>query len=304
MFVKKKYKRNLDSIIKYLDKNDGKPLFITSAPNISFEKLTSVGLNPINGENIIPHEFGRFTNFNLNGKFVVRKDLPKEMRVVRTVLWEWNEFHGRNDRIHRSEYRDITRMCYPREFVKPPLEPIIFNIKNLCITSLPIDKDNSERLLHVVNMFLEIFPEGCNITSDIDQIIPTKMVNWEILPPGEYPYERLNKTNKSNKINGNGGFVKDRFKKLESYNPTARVIGISSFRNYVAFEFKDKGLTFLESETLDNATYIFDKDWEECSKLTKAQVLNGRLCINRIIHTKDWFKQVENILGENSHKGL
>ena len=44
---------------------------------------------------------------------------------------------------------------------------------------------------------------------------------------------------------------------------------------------------------LDNATYIFDHNWEQVSRMTKAQILQGDLHLDRIIHAGNWTERIE-----------
>ena len=37
-----------------------------------------------------------------------------------------------------------------------------------------------------------------------------------------------------------------------------------------------------------NATYVFEENWEELSKLTKAEIIRGKLQKDRIIHRENW----------------
>ena len=62
---------------------------------------------------------------------------------------------------------------------------------------------------------------------------------------------------------------------------------------------KEQKLYLLESVYFGNATYILGEQWEEISKLTKAEVLNENLYKSRIIHQADWHKQIHKLLSEN-----
>ena len=50
-----------------------------------------------------------------------------------------------------------------------------------------------------------------------------------------------------------------------------------------------------ESIHIDNATYIFDDDWEELSQLTKAEILDNNYQKDRIIHRKNWYKDIKKL---------
>ena len=291
MFIKNKYKRDPEALIKKISAIQNDYVVVTSPENISEELLLKVGFDHTvnDGDHIVPQECGKFTSFNLNGKNITRKDLPKVNRYITTICWHWTLWNGDE----QEDYRDIYRDCYPREYITPPLEEVFFFKEKHCVVSRKIMKIEKEVLLHIVNVFLEIFG-SCYITDDVLNIIPTQKLPWIIFPQGE----RGNYSNISAKdICSNYKkmskrtlqFVEDRINFLKYYAPSRICIGESYFRNYFVFEYEDRGITVLESNSLDNATYIFDKDWEEYSKLTKGEVLAGNLHKKRFIHQKNWF---------------
>ncbi|ENG3828803.1 hypothetical protein ABT413_003610 [Acinetobacter baumannii] len=56
------------------------------------------------------------------------------------------------------------------------------------------------------------------------------------------------------------------------------------------------GISILESEYPDNATYIFDSNnWEDLSKLSKTEILKGNLAKQRIFHDKDWTIKIDQL---------
>ena len=299
MYINNKYKRNIETLLQQVSKMDG-DLFVSSKENISDEILKKIGFKiPVeNGECIVPIECGRFSNFNLNGKKLIRRDLPKENRLVTTFCWSWRLWNGEE----QEDYVDIYKDCYPRDYIPAPLEEIYFLQSKKCIVSRKIAKTDNVALLHIINMFLELFGE-CFLTNNLENIIPLKRVPWVIFPKGKRDdystltgkdlcpnYERFNKRTQH--------FIDDRTEFLKSYFPKTIYKGESYFRNYFVFEYPHKGLTVLESNSLDNATYIFDKDWKEYSKLTKGDVIMGKFHKARIIHNKSWFENMRELLNK------
>jgi hypothetical protein len=65
---------------------------------------------------------------------------------------------------------------------------------------------------------------------------------------------------------------------------------------YIAYIFKH-GM-FLESVKYGNATYVFGKNWDTCSKMTKNEMLDNRLQKARIIRLCLRF----GVIGENHQK--
>ena len=140
---------------------------------------------------------GNVSKFNAEGKFIVRKDLPKERRYINTIEWTWEQWCGRNETKTITENCDIYKKCYPREFIPPPSEEITWTRldKEILIVGREFLIKNVDRnsLKHSINLFLELFGE-CEIRrADLSSIRPFKVVklNWHLLPPGEYPWQKL-----------------------------------------------------------------------------------------------------------------
>jgi len=77
-------------------------------------------------------------------------------------------------------------------------------------------------------------------------------------------------------------------------------VGQAGFHGYVVFGFPDRDLYMLESTKINNATYVFAKNWKLLSQMTKAEILNSALYTDRIIHRKNWHWRVNRLLnGKN-----
>src|SRR5689334_1149064 len=79
----------------------------TSVAKAGFESAAQVG------DTVLPPALGPVSRFNSEGRFIVRTDLPKETRYIRTVFWRWKEWAGRGRYVEREDYRDIYQDCYP-----------------------------------------------------------------------------------------------------------------------------------------------------------------------------------------------
>lgn len=53
---------------------------------------------------------------------------------------------------------------------------------------------------------------------------------------------------------------------------------------------------FLVSVYTNNATYVFGRDWEMLSKLSKAEILDGKLQEARLIHNDNWKHHINELL--------
>ena len=65
------------------------------------------------------------------------------------------------------------------------------------------------------------------------------------------------------------------------------------FSDYIIYGFDSTDKVILESLEINNATYILKNDWENISKMTKAEILQNDLHEKRIIHSKNWYKEIE-----------
>lgn len=92
------------------------------------------------------------------------------------------------------EHRDVYRQCFQRLIPHLGAGIGFIEIENRKYYSSPILKMSShgeEYIKHVANLFLEIFG-GFEISNGKE--IPKekiKVLSWKMLPPGEYPFERM-----------------------------------------------------------------------------------------------------------------
>lgn len=270
-------------------------------------QLRGIGFpeEPSNGMAILPPPLGPVSRFNSQGKWLVHRDQPKELRYMWTVHWTWKQWTGGGDYEIMEDYKDIHRMCYPRELISPPSLDLIYTeltsghfiVSKVFINS----EDHMDNIRHAVNLFLEIFGECEIVGADLEGVgvIPIKRANWRFLPPGQYPWDTMKGhldvilRRRSERIKS---VIKDRQEEILSHDPDEVYTGENGFQEYLAYVFKSYGLVVLESIHLDNALYVFGKNWEEASQLTKAEVISGNLHIDRIIHTKGWKQRLVSLL--------
>jgi hypothetical protein len=153
--------------------------------------------SPVNGDTVLPRTVGPVSRFNAVGREMVRRDLPKENRYVRTVRWRWRQWAGRYSYEEHEDFRDQYRECYHREQVPPPSVELTYveqNGQRLIVSPMLtyVEADN-ELNKHVLNLMLELFGACEVVGADLARVtVPRiKKANWRLLPPGEYPWERL-----------------------------------------------------------------------------------------------------------------
>lgn len=307
MIINKKRIRNISPYIRHI--SDGTKVIVGISDLQRFSSILSrIGLSEPyqNGQSILPPSiFGPISLYNAEGKNIVHKDQPMET-AYREAEWHWQEWDGPYDRIDRSKIVDVPYKRYPRTFVEPPSVEFMVGVGSdgqTLLVSPPIEKseENKEDLLHVINLYLEIFGECQFFTEALDSIIKTTVVrlNWEILPRGEMPWQQFKKhldplIKRAPK--GNQPVLEYRLEAINGYKPDFRAIGRGGFHGYIIHGFSDRNLFVLESIYYGNATYVFGEKWEELSKRTKAEILNEKLQKDRIIHSEGWKDKITNLM--------
>lgn len=259
-------------------------------------KLRRIGINGELdiGDSFLPIPVGKVSNYNANGKFRVRKDKPKETHYRDIDVKDW---HGNYHSV------SIPYQRYPREPIPAPKIKLLVQDDNgekiLTSPLLENTNGNHKEIKHVINLFLEIFGE-CHVLQEnlMSAFKNIQKLNWTILPQGEYPWERLEAQVSSvidayKKTDEDKTIIKNRIKSISDRNHDFVAIGERGFRGYMIFGFKSKNIYILESIHSGNATYVFGEDWEELSRMTKAQIIEGDKQLDRIIHNNSWRSRLD-----------
>lgn len=307
MIIKKRRIRSLKPYLRFFQSEIKVVVGITDSTRFS-GTLKNVGFSPKlkNGDTVLPSGiFGSISKFNAEGKYIKHKDQPKET-AYRTVEWHWKQWNGRYDTIPRTEFVDVSYKRYPRSFIPPmsvEMKVVILPNQNISIVSSEVNniKADEVKLIHTINLFLEIFGECEFFTENLENIInvPLRRLNWKILPQGEMPWERLYNELKpiiEKAPTGNQPVIVNRLETITKYRSTFCYVGQAGFQGYVIFGFPQKNVVVLESMLYGNATYIFGEDWKKLSKRTKAEILNEKLQKDRYIHRKGWKDKIDTLL--------
>ncbi len=261
--------------------------------------------SPATGDTVLPRIVGPVSRFNAAGREEPRHDLPKENRYIRTVYWRWQQWAGRDRTEEHEDFRDQYRKCYPIQRVPPPsIELTYVEQEAQRLVTSPVltrRKADNELIKHVINLMLELFGACEAVSADLARFtIPkVKKANWRLLPPGEYPWDRLkNHIDHAVARAGNDAqkVIWDRQETLKSFAPDEIYVGQGGFNDYLAYVFRSSNIVVLESVRMDNAIYVFGLDWQGVSQLTKAQVLSNNYHQDRIIHAKGWKGRLARLL--------
>ena len=307
MIIKAKRKMKLPKKLIELFHNNSVH-FAVAVDDETCHRLNELGFSPElgAGETVLPDaSFGPVARFNAEGK-----EDPDPTKPVETAWyqkeWSWTEHHGPYP-VEQSKIVDYPVKRRPRIFTPPPSVEmtIVANDEGEKFAILPLTTlgtEDSDLSLHKLNLMLEIFGE-CTILSenfDVASLPEIKTMNWEILPPGNQIWEDLKPQvtqvldaakNDQDKV-----VSEHRFKIINEYNPPIVAVGRAGFSGYLVFGFPDKEIYVCESVFKNNATYVFDENWEELSKRTKQEVLNEDLQMERIIHRDGWENRIKDLL--------
>jgi len=254
----------------------------------------SLGFDPVLevGQSLMPALIGKVTAFNANGREVVRSDLPME-RQPRSFYTTWQDWHGKE----HSGIQTRSIPMYPRDYISAPSESlhvVAMNGRKLIATKeTTLADENEAENLHLANLMLECFGEFEPVDSASGLTVGAilKRLQWDILPQGAFPWERIRgivRTVTETLKTSEKVVVESRLQAIARYEPDFLATGRGGFSGYFVHGFSRRGIYVLESIHLDNATYIFRNNWEEFSRLTKNQIINGEIPHSRLVHDNGW----------------
>ena len=276
-------------------------VFVVRQDGITPARQKEIGINFLqqDGDSILASEAGKVSSFNISGREVKRKDLPLIKKTIPQYR-TWKDWHGKEHDGIQHRTMDV----YPIDFISPPAE--ILSLKNIdgamYISTRPIDlRGDPEPTIHLANLLFEYFGEFeiFDLLTHKISNIPTRQLQWEVLPPGKYPWNKtsgiitpyLTKLSQSEK-----GVIEHRMREISKYEPDFLATGRGGYSGYFVYGFTFKKLHFLESIHLNNATYVFGENWEELSGLSKEEIINGDHEHSRIIHDKKWIGKIRELL--------
>lgn len=247
---------------------------------------------------------GKYSDRNVNGYEIVRRDLPKETHYNSVQAPDWNGYG--------THTVDLPYEKYPRDFhgpkflsikvSSPNVDPnqskyiIIFEVDQVLD---PKDRSFEFDLLELLNLLQENVG-ACGVQKSgatLADYIKSTIVDWEVLPPGtkEEAIARLFRnrlpTPKERKI------VEERYDFLMGLNPPELVYGMSGNSRYFG-ALISKDLVVFENIEYGNAIYVMFDQWKDLSKRSRTELMSGRYGkgFERISHEGSWKKKVKDII--------
>jgi hypothetical protein len=181
--------RNLD---KYLDESlyGNVLIFGVQINSLEDQILGKIGFpSDIHiGDSILPlYELGPVSKFNAEGKEIIHKDQPMET-AYRQTEWHWKEWRGKYGSEEQSKIVDVPYDRYPRTFISPPsieltISKTASNQLVILSNSIILNLQNKNLVIHIINLFLEIFGYCEVLIIRSKKIVPSpvRKLNWSIL---------------------------------------------------------------------------------------------------------------------------
>lgn len=273
------------------------------ATDLSRGRLRHLGVKLVDGglefpESIIPPETGgKYSDRNVNGHEVVRKDLPKETHYNTIEAPDWGSDYS-------THPVDLPYEKYPRDYHAPQLAAIKISSPNReagqseYVLVFEVDRvlnqadpDFDDELLHCLNLLQEnvgavgVQESGATFADYLKNL----RIDWEVLPPGtrEEAVQRVFRNRQPTPQER--GVVEERYDFLMSLKPEKLVYGMSGVQRYFGAMLADDLVVF-ENVEYGNAVYVMFDDWRELSRRSRTELLSGRFGENfeRIPHAAGW----------------
>ena len=245
-----------------------------------------------------PASTGRWSKWNVNGREIVRRDLPK---VYHSWTIEAPDFQGsgthpitfsrevfRKQRLYGQQIEAaVTRRDEPRDSLVGTV---------LLTLQAPYDDDAEQAYLYAASLARTWFGSATAYSLNETGIpqVPDQSVSWDFLPHGtvEELREAVVKKFGGSALPQEVEVMIDRLEKVQSLAPEKKLVGASGLQRYIGYQFGDDFVAF-ENPRVGNALYLMHGDWESLSQLSRSQLLASREGdFDRIIHTARWFERL------------
>jgi len=313
--MKKNFRKTPNSILIKVKniQNDDVVIFGVSSLytiDIKNEKYNHLSISIENenisfNETIIPDKKqGKHSNWNINGREIKRKDLPKE------TFYNYVEAPNWGDSSNGTHIVALPCERYPIEFIPPRFSSIKVELLKILQNSFVFkftlsevlnkkDGNFKDRLFDCINLIQENIGV-CDVSESgvtDEQYLLTHTISWEILPPGEKGIF-INKLFSGRKYTPQEQqTAESRYDFFIKLKPIEMILGLNGFQRYFGAKI-DNNLVLFENTDYGNALYIMYSNWEEMSRKSRIELLSGRYGkdFDRIIHTGDWKEKTKALL--------
>lgn len=310
---KKNYRKIPPQILAKINGLAVDDVVVACAKKISrsdISRYAHLGLRVENGSLVLPPptippvEAGKYSRTNVEGKTVIRRDLP--------MIQKTHSFEAPNWGGHGTHTVQWTRDMYERDFI-PPKEltlstellpsnasadafAVKFSIDQVLACSAA---DFKADLLYNLNLLQEnvgaanVFASAATLA----EYLQTIRVEWEILPVGTVDQVLASMLQGKRPITAEQRHtMEERLTFLARLQPRNYVAGTSEFLRYFGVQFGDDFVVF-ENLQYGNAAYVMYEDWQTLSKRSRLDLLKGpRGSFEHVPHTGAWQRRIEELL--------
>jgi hypothetical protein len=282
------------------------------------KRYSHLGLTLENGRLVVPSPFvpnvaaGKYSRINVEGKEIVRRDLPMIKKEVCSYAPNWGDWSNGSHLVCRI--RDV----YQPDFIPPKEVMLAITLLDeqdgAFVIKFAIDQVINRRsanfeseLLYNLNILQE--NTGSVDVSQSDATLAdyaaTIRVDWELLPVDELgAHEAVTRLlrGKETVTDQRRGIMEERLKMFARLRPTHFISGTSGFIRYFGAKYADDFVVF-ENIRYGNAIYVMFERWQELSQRSRIDLLRGdREGFERIEHREGWDERLRAMLERHRQK--
>jgi len=317
--VKKPWKKNLmklpEEILEKLKSIEDDYIVVGTAKEITEAEIKSglyqhLGLEFIDGEiqfhqNILPNiKIGRYSNYNINGRTFPLRDLPKIDKTFTNELPIFGDWSKGSNTVSWTRKVWQTERWLPKflrinvELLKKENQIYTFKFTVNIILNKKSENINKD-LLFCCNVIKENTGKYDIFKADApnDEYLNSLIVGWELLPVGKQEsLERNVEYLLQRHRNPNENIKKVYTDRMDFFYNTLGakniITGADGFNRYFG-ALLDNDVVLLENSNYGNAVYIFYKNWEELSQLSRVELLSLHSNdFERITHLGNWKNKI------------
>lgn len=253
------------------------------------------------GQVLLPAVVGPRSRFNADGEDRPRRDRPKEVVPSLTAMPRGR----RGPTAGEDGIRARGYARYPRTRIPAPNVELRVGQRargDLVVATEAFRRgEQDERLMHAINLLLEIFGECLLLREDLAPASaapgPGKVLNWEVLPgirtdlcePFAPVMGVLSPAERA--------VAQYRLRRIIELGPDFVAVGRGGYRGCGAFGFGDRGRFVIESAYHDNATHVTSRNWDDLSRHAKSDLLAGLPGDRSIVHSRGWEARLRDAVG-------
>lgn len=244
---------------------------------------------------------GKFSDINVNGEEIIRRDLPKETHYNYVEAPNWGDDYNGTHEVALPYER------FPRDFIPPRNTTLTFTLVSQkdglsvykILVNEVVQKADDRRLFFCLNLLQENAGAVDVYPSDYDfaQYLSTLQVAWEILPPGERERVLARLAGGRPMAPEQRQLIEDRYNFLLTLNPSKILVGTSGMQRYLGGMIR-QDLVVFENIEYGNAAYVMYEDWERLSRCSRVDLLSGRFGKNfdRVVHSTGWKSKLTRLI--------